>query len=99
MNRLFTSEFVSFGHPDKIADQISDLVLDLYLAKDPESRVAVETLVTENLVVIAGEVTSKATITRETIDDGVRKLINAIGYNSPELGFCGNTVSIEQHIH
>lgn len=99
MNRLFTSEFVSFGHPDKIADQISDLVLDLYLAKDSESRVAVETLVTENLVVIAGEVTSKAAITRETIDEGVRKLINAIGYNSPELGFCGNTVSIEQHIH
>lgn len=99
MNRLFTSEFVSFGHPDKIADQISDLVLDLYLAKDPESRVAVETLVTENLVVIAGEVTSKAIITRETIDEGVRKLISAIGYNSPELGFCGNTVSIEQHIH
>lgn len=99
MNRLFTSEFVSFGHPDKIADQISDLILDLYLAKDPESRVAVETLVTENLVVIAGEVTSKAAITRETIDDEVRKLINTIGYNSPELGFCGNTVSIEQHIH
>lgn len=99
MNRLFTSEFVSFGHPDKIADQISDLILDLYLAKDPESRVAVETLVTENLVVIAGEVTSKAAITREIIDDEVRKLISSIGYNSPELGFCGNTVSIEQYIH
>lgn len=99
MNRLFTPEAVSFGHPDKIADQISDTILDLYLAKDPESRVAVETLVTENRVVIAGEITSKAAITRETIDDGVRKLINAIGYNSSELGFCGNTVSIEQHIH
>lgn len=100
MNRLFTSEFVSFGHPDKIADQISDTILDIYLEKDPESRVAVETLVTENLVVIAGEVTSNAkNITKEYIETQIRELINEIGYNSPELNFSGDTVKIEQYIH
>lgn len=99
MNRLFTSEFVSFGHPDKIADQISDAILDEYLKKDPDARVAVETLVTENLVVIAGEVTAKDELSESYIEHVARKLITDIGYDDPSLGFCGDTVKIEQHIH
>jgi len=99
MNRLFTSEFVSFGHPDKIADQISDAILDEYLKKDPDARVAVETLVTENLVVIAGEVTAKHELSESYIEHVIRKLITDIGYDDPSLGFCGDTVKIEQHIH
>jgi len=99
MNRLFTSEFVSFGHPDKIADQISDAILDEYLKKDPDARVAVETLVTENLVVIAGEVTAKTELSESYIEHVIRKLITDIGYDDPSLGFCGDTVKIEQHIH
>lgn len=99
MNRLFTSEFVSFGHPDKIADQISDAILDEYLKKDPDARVAVETLVTENLVVVAGEVTAKTELSESYIEHIIRKLITDIGYDDPSLGFCGDTVKIEQHIH
>ena len=60
---LFTSESVSEGHPDKVSDQVSDAILDLYLAKDPNARVAVETLVKTGMAVVAGEVTSSATVT------------------------------------
>ena len=93
--RLFTSESVTEGHPDKIADQISDSVLDALLAKDPNSRVAVETLVTTGLVHIAGEVTTEAYADIPTI---VRERVLSIGYDSSKKGFdggsCGVSVSI-----
>jgi S-adenosylmethionine synthetase len=93
--RLFTSESVTEGHPDKIADQISDSILDALLAKDPKSRVAVETLVTTGLVVVAGEVTTTAYV---DIPGIVRKRILDIGYDSSLKGFdgasCGVTVAI-----
>jgi len=92
---IFTSESVSEGHPDKVCDQISDAVLDAYLKEDPESRVACETLVKNNLVVIAGEITSKGNPNLESV---VRKVINDIGYNDDILGFNGNTCKFENHI-
>ncbi|MDR3013517.1 MAG: methionine adenosyltransferase [Chitinispirillales bacterium] len=97
MRRLFTSESVSQGHPDKVSDQISDAVLDAMLSQDPESRVACETLVTTGLVVVAGEITSKAIIDYQ---DVVRKTIREIGYCKPGLGFeadgCAVMVSVNQ---
>ena len=93
--RLFTSESVTEGHPDKIADQISDSILDALLAEDPKSRVAVETLVTTGLVVVAGEVTTSAYV---DIPGIVRKRILEIGYDSSLKGFdgasCGVSVAI-----
>ncbi|THJ67073.1 methionine adenosyltransferase [Arthrobacter echini] len=95
--RLFTSESVTEGHPDKICDQISDAILDGLLAQDPESRVAVETLVTTGLVHVAGEVTTEAYV---EIPDIVRRTILGIGYDSSANGFdgarCGVSVSIGQ---
>jgi S-adenosylmethionine synthetase len=90
---LFTSESVSEGHPDKVADQISDAVLDAILAQDPRSRVAAETLVKDNLVVLAGEITTRA---RVDFDAVARKTIRRIGYNDPALGFdaAGCTVQL-----
>lgn len=87
MFQLFTSESVSEGHPDKVADQISDAVLDAYLAQDPKARVACETLVKTGMVVIAGEVKSTANVDLEAV---IRKTVCAIGYNSTEVGFDGN---------
>lgn len=81
---LFTSESVSKGHPDKVADQISDAILDACLAQDPESRVACETLVSTGLVVISGEISTKANIDYQQI---ARKTIKSIGYINPELAF------------
>ncbi len=93
--RLFTSESVTEGHPDKIADQISDTVLDAMLAEDPKSRVAVETLLTTGMVVVAGEVTTSTWV---DIPDLVRGKVLDIGYDSSEKGFdgasCGVTVAI-----
>ena len=89
--RLFTSEAVSMGHPDKVADQISDAVLDAMLAQDPESRVACETLCTTGLVVVAGEITSKADV---KIPDLVRKTIREIGYDRPGLGFDADSCAV-----
>ena len=95
MSRLFTSESVTEGHPDKIADSISDAVLDALLAEDPASRVAVETLITTGLVVVAGEVSTTAWADVATL---VRQRILEIGYNSSRVGFdgasCGVTVAI-----
>src|SRR2546421_12433242 len=81
---LFTSESVSEGHPDKVADQISDAVLDAILAQAPRSRVAAETLVKDNLVVLAGEITTNA---RVNFDAVARKTIRRIGYTDPLIGF------------
>lgn len=97
MQRFFTSESVSQGHPDKVSDQISDAILDAMLAQDPNSRVACETLVTTGLVVVSGEITSKAVVDYQ---DVARKTIAEIGYNDPALGFdsesCGVMVSVHQ---
>jgi S-adenosylmethionine synthetase len=95
--RLFTSESVTEGHPDKVCDQISDAILDAMLAQDPHSRVAVETMVTTGLVHVAGEVTTKAYV---EIPQIVREVVRGIGYTSSSIGFdgdsCGVSVSIGQ---
>ena len=91
---LFTSESVSEGHPDKVSDQVSDAILDLYLAKDPNARVAVETLVKTGMAVVAGEVTSPATVTPGEIESTVRKVICDIGYDSSDVCFDGNTCAV-----
>jgi len=96
MPYLFTSESVSEGHPDKVADQISDAVLDAMLAQDPHSRVACETLVTTGLVVVAGEVTTKATV---DIQDIVRSTIQRIGYTKAEYMFEANSCGILTALH
>ncbi len=88
---LFTSESVSMGHPDKVADQISDAVLDAMLAQDPDSRVACETMVTTGLAVIAGEITTKADV---NIQEIVRNTLTGIGYDNPEYGIDGNTCAV-----
>ncbi|MBI5416825.1 methionine adenosyltransferase [Candidatus Poribacteria bacterium] len=97
LNYLFTSESVTEGHPDKIADQISDGVLDALLAQDPYARVACETLLTNGLVVIAGEITAKASIDYQEI---ARTAIRKIGYTRAKYGFdsdtCGVLVSVHQ---
>jgi len=91
---LFTSESVSEGHPDKVSDQVSDAILDLYLAKDSNARVAVETLVKTGMAVVAGEVTSSATVTPGEIESAVRKVICDIGYDSSDVCFDGNTCAV-----
>ena len=92
---IFTSESVSEGHPDKVCDQISDAVVDAYLEVDPNSRVACETMIKNNLVIIAGEITSDGNPELEPI---VRNVINDIGYNDDKLGFNGNTCEFINHI-
>ena len=96
-NYLFTSESVTEGHPDKLADQVSDAILDAALAQDKYSRVACETLVTTGLAVIAGEITTKGTL---LYSDIAREVIKDIGYNDPEMGYdwrsCGVIVSVKQ---
>ena len=96
MNYLFTSESVSEGHPDKVADQISDAVLDKLLAFDPESKVACETLVTTGQVVMAGEVKSRAYVDLQRI---AREVINRIGYTKSEYMFEGNSCGVLSAIH
>ena len=88
---LFTSESVSEGHPDKVADQISDAIVDALLKEDKESRIGVETLVKTGLVMVAGEVRTNAWVDIEEI---VRKVVTDIGYDSSELGFDGNTCAV-----
>jgi len=96
MSYLFTSESVSEGHPDKVADQISDAILDALLKDDPASRVAVETLVTTGLVVLSGEVTTKAYIDVQELARGV---IRQIGYTDPELRFDADSCGVLSSIH
>ncbi len=94
---IFTSESVSEGHPDKICDRISDEIVDLYLGKDPESRVACETLVTTDTVVIAGETRGPDSITRDDIEQAARKAIKDIGYE--QEGFHWETVNVDVKLH
>ena len=96
MGYLFTSESVSEGHPDKVADQISDAVLDKLLAFDPESKVACETLVTTGQVVLAGEIKTQAYVDLQRI---AREVINRIGYTKSEYMFEGNSCGVFSAIH
>ena len=96
MNYLFTSESVSEGHPDKVADQISDAILDEMLAHDPTSKVACETLVTTGQVVIAGEVKSEAYV---DLAGTARKVINNVGYNHSSLMFDGSSCGVFSAVH
>jgi S-adenosylmethionine synthetase len=88
---LFTSESVSMGHPDKLADQISDGILDALLAEDPMSRVACETMVTTGIAVIAGEITTKARIDYPEV---VRRVIREVGYTDDHMGICADTCAV-----
>lgn len=90
-NFIFTSESVSEGHPDKVADQISDAVLDALLAQDPRSRVACETLVKTGMVVLAGEITTNAWVDTEEL---VRKVVCDIGYDNGDIGFDGKSCAV-----
>ena len=96
MGYLFTSESVSEGHPDKVADQISDAILDEFLAFDPQSKVACETFVTTGQVVLGGEVKSEAYV---DVQDVARKVINRIGYTKSEYMFEGNSCGVLSAIH
>ena len=96
MSYLFTSESVSEGHPDKVADQISDAILDALLTDDPASRVAVETLVTTGLVILSGEVTTRAYIDVQEI---ARDVIRKIGYTDPLLRFDAESCGVLSSIH
>src|SRR5512145_2830044 len=89
--QLFTSESVSMGHPDKVADQISDAILDALLAQDPNSRVACETLVTTGLCVVAGEFTTKAVVNYQ---DVAPSTIKRIGYTNDAFGINGDTCAV-----
>ncbi|MCS6970945.1 MAG: methionine adenosyltransferase [Planctomycetota bacterium] len=93
---LFTSESVSMGHPDKVADQISDAILDAHLAQDPASRVACETLCTTGLVIVAGEVTSRAVV---NVQEVVRRTIREIGYDVPGIGFDADSCGVLVALH
>jgi S-adenosylmethionine synthetase len=95
---VLTSESVSEGHPDKVADRISDSILDAYLGADPEARVACETLVTQNLVCLAGEVRSRVEVGREALEEIVRGAIREIGYIEPDGRFSADTVALQVHI-
>ncbi len=90
-NFLFTSESVSEGHPDKISDQVSDAILDGFLAKDPYSRVACETLITTGMVMVSGEITSKGSFEVPRL---IRKVIRDIGYTSSDMGFDSETCAV-----
>ena len=96
MNYFFTSESVSEGHPDKVADQVSDAIVDQLLAGDPNSRVACETLVTTGQVIVSGEVRSNAYV---DLDATVRRVVERIGYNKPEYGFDARSCGILSAIH
>ena len=94
--RLFTSECVTCGHPDKVADAISDAILDACLAQDPNSRVACEVMVTTDFCVICGEITTTATVDYEAV---ARQVIASIGYTHKNTGFCADTVQVLCKVH
>ncbi|MBV9735941.1 MAG: methionine adenosyltransferase, partial [Acidisphaera sp.] len=94
---LFTSESVSEGHPDKVADRLSDTVLDAYLAEDPFSRVACETLVTTNRIVLAGETRGPDSVTPDRLETLVREAVRDIGYD--QAGFSWKHAAFECHLH
>jgi len=96
-NYVFTSESVSEGHPDKVSDRISDTVLDTYLAADPASRVAAETLVTTNRIILAGEVRGPEQITTDTLEEAAREAVRDIGYEQD--GFHWEKAAFECYIH
>ena len=96
MSYLFTSESVSEGHPDKVSDQISDALLDAFLSRDPNSKVACETLVTTGLVVCAGEVKTNGYV---SVDDVAREVINDIGYNKSDYQFDSKSCAVISSIH
>ena len=96
MPYLFTSESVSEGHPDKVADQISDAILDEYLRQDPTAKVACETLVTTDFALVAGEIKSTAHVDAEPI---VRETIRRIGYDKPEYLFNADTCEVMNRLH
>ena len=96
---LFTSESVTEGHPDKICDNISDAFLDEYLKQDPNSRVAVETMVTTDFVAVSGEVTTKANFDKKAQEELVRKTIREIGYDNKDLMFDADTCQVNLLIH
>src|SRR6188508_152644 len=105
-NYLFTSESVSEGHPDKVSDQISDAIVDLFLSKDPEARIACETLTTTQLVVLAGEIRGKGIMdengnwapgVEQEVEDAVRRTVREIGYEQD--GFHWQTLTFENHLH
>ncbi len=93
---LFTSESVSMGHPDKLADQISDGILDALLAQDPMSRVACETLVTTDFCCLAGEITTKAKVDYEKV---ARQVIREVGYTHDDIGFSADTCQLDMRLH
>lgn len=93
---IFTSESVSEGHPDKISDQISDAILDEHLKGDKDSRVAIETLVTTNRIVLAGEITSKVEVDYDRI---ARRVVEEIGYNDPDIGFDYKNCEVQIYVH
>jgi S-adenosylmethionine synthetase len=93
---IFTSESVSMGHPDKVADQVSDGVLDALLAQDPRSRVACETLCTTDYLLMAGEITSKAKVNYEAV---AREVVRDIGYTSDDIGFDAATCKVDVRLH
>src|SRR3989338_8820775 len=95
-NFLFTSESVTEGHPDKICDQISDAILDELIRQDPNSRVAVETLTTTGMILVAGEVTTKGYIDVQGV---TRKVLKEIGYDKPEYGFNYDDCSVMVSLH
>ena len=94
----FTSESVSEGHPDKVADGISDALLDAYITRDPKARVAIETLCKDDLVVIAGEVSTQSPLSTLELEQVVRQTIQAIGYNKPQDKFSAYRVRITNAI-
>ena len=96
MRRLFTSESVTEGHPDKLCDQVSDAVLDAILAQDPNARVACETFATTGMITVMGEITTSSYVDINAI---VRKTVTEIGYDSPEKSFNGNTCAVMTAIH
>ena len=98
-NFLFTSESVTEGHPDKICDNISDAFLDEYLRQDPDSRVAVETMVTTDFVAVSGEVTSKANLDKNAQEELVRKTIREIGYDNKDLMFDADSCQVNLRLH